>query len=57
MAYSEGDNLVYLDTEGEEGEPASGSMSEVDDETVSTSTTWSSAKLKALFEQLGIVFE
>ena len=55
MAFDDGDNLIYLGSEAATGSDV-GTYTEVNDNTVSTTSTWSSAKLKQLFESLGVKF-
>lgn len=56
MAFDNGDKLIYLDDQVQTDANDLLGTTEINDDDVSTSTTWSSAKLKALFEQLGIDF-
>ena len=55
MAFEDGDDLLYIGSESTAGSDV-GSYTEVNDDTVSTTSTWSSAKLKQLFESLGVTF-
>ena len=55
MAFDDGDSLLYIGEESSTGASAA-EYSEVNDDTVSTTSTWSSSKLKALFESLGVKF-
>ena len=57
MAFSSGSNLVYTEESTDSNAISESVLSEVNDDKVSTTTTWSSSKLKALFEQLGVTFE
>lgn len=56
MAFDDGDSLVYLGG-GEQQYNGNLPESEINDTTASATTTWSSAKLKALFELLGVTFD
>lgn len=56
MAFSNGDDVVYI-TDGSDAGSFEAPVTEVDDSVVSLTKTWSSAKIKALFELLGVTFD
>ena len=56
MAFSNGDDVVYIE-DGSDGGNMVEPVTEVDDSVVSLTKTWSSAKIKALFELLGVTFD
>lgn len=56
MAFSNGDDIVYIE-DGSDGGNMAEPVTEVDDSVVSLTKTWSSAKIKALFELLGVTFD
>ena len=56
MAFDNGEKLIYLDDQVQTDANDLLGTTEINDDDVSTTTTWSSSKLKALFEQLGIDF-
>lgn len=55
MAFSDGSNIAYLS----ESSDYDGTLpdSEIDDTTTSVSSTWSSSRLKTIFELLGVTFD
>ena len=57
LAFDDGDNLVYLSSGTSGSNSGLPTDTEVDDSTVSSSKTWSSAKIKTLFEKLGLTFD
>lgn len=56
MAFSNGDDVVYIEDASDGGTMAT-PTTEVDDSVVSLTKTWSSSKIKALFELLGVTFD
>jgi hypothetical protein len=56
MAFSNGDDVVYIE-DGSDAGNFEAPVTEVDDSVVSLTKTWSSAKIKALFELLGVTFD
>lgn len=57
MAFTDGNDLVHIVPVEENPELPETPISEIDDSVVSTVKGWSSAKIKACFEALGVRFD